>query len=419
MNIEKTIHGLLGLDECWEVRGVDYDSETEKFFMVITETDKLWEKQVCPHPTCKSSGITCYDHTETRSWRHMDVFGKRSEILCNVPRGKCPSCHRTYRVKVPWEGKGKHFTQAFEGFALALMREMPVSKASGLIGECDQRMWRILFAHVDEAYSKLDMSEVVWIGADELSARKGHDYLTVFADLMEKRVIFATEGKDAETFQRFADALYAHNGHPKAITQVAIDMSPAYQKGVRENLGNAEIVFDKYHAVAMVNDAVDKVRKAEANQGDKDSKKELKASRWIFRKNPSNLTKSQTQQLEELDLKNLVTGIAYQMRLNFQQVYRSRNEVTARKNMVKWIGWVKRRAKNSGDLLEPMIKVANSIERHLEGILAHWKKKLTTAFMEGLNSVFSAVKRKARGFRSSVYMITMLYFVAGKLRIPA
>jgi len=263
------------------------------------------------------------------------------------------------------------------------------------------------------------MSDVVWIGADELSARKGHDYLTVFADLMEKRVIFATEGKDAKTFQRFADALYVHNRHPKAITQVAIDMSPAYQKGVRENLGNAEIVFDKYHAVAMVNDAVDKVPKAEANQGDKDFKKELKASRWIFRKNPSYLTKSQTQQLEELDLKNLATGIAYQMRLNFQQVYRSRNEVTARKNMFKWIGWVKRRAKKSGDLLEPMVKVTNSIERHLEGILDHWKKKLTTAFMEGLNNVFSAVKRKARGFRSSIYMTTMLYFVAGKLRIPA
>jgi transposase len=89
------------------------------------------------------------------------------------------------------------------------------------------------------------------------------------------------------------------------------------------------------------------------------------------------------------------------------------------KKMVKWIGWAKRRTKKSGDLLEPMVKVANSIERDLEGILAHWKKKLTTAFMEGLNSVFSAVKRKARGFHSSVYMTTMLYFVAGKLRIPA
>ena len=196
-------------------------------------------------------------------------------------------------------------------------------------------------------------------------------------------------------------------------------MSPAYQKGVRENFGNAEIVFDKYQAVAMVNDTVDKVRKAETNQWHKDSKKELKASRWIFRKNPANLTQSQIQQLEELDLKNLATGIAYQIRLNFQQVYRSRNEVTARKKMLKGIGWVKRKAKKSGDSLNQMVKVANSIERNLEGILAHWQMTLTTGFMEGLNSVFSAVKRKNRGFRSSVYMTTMLYFVAGKHKIPA
>jgi hypothetical protein len=70
----------------------------------------------------------------------MDVYGKRFEILCNVPLGKCASCHRVYRFKEPWEGKGKHFTTAFEGFALGLMREMPVSKASKIIGETDQRM---------------------------------------------------------------------------------------------------------------------------------------------------------------------------------------------------------------------------------------------------------------------------------------
>jgi transposase len=418
MDIEKTLHGLLGLDERWEVRAVEFDQQSDRFYMVVVETPQLWEREICPHDTCKSTDITCHDHTQTRCWRHMDVFGKRSEILCNVPRGKCPSCQRVYRIKVPWEGKGKHFTTAFEGFALALMREMPVSKASKIIGETDQRMWRMLFTHVDAAYSQLDMSDVIWIGADELSARKGHDYLTVFADLQAKRVVFATEGKDATTFQRFADELHAHNGHPKAITQAAIDMSPAYQKGIRDNLGNAKIVFDKFHTVALINDAVDKVRRTEAQQGDKVFKKQLKASRWLFRKNPGNLTKKQAQDLESLDLKNLATGVAYQMRLNFQQVYRSRNEETARKHFLKWTKWVKRKASKMGPLLIPMAKVAKSVEKHLEGILAHWKQGLTTAFMEGLNSVFSAVKRKARGYRSSAYMITMLYFVAGKLRIP-
>jgi transposase len=120
-------------------------------------------------------------------------------------------------------------------------------------------------------------------------------------------------------------------------------------------------------------------------------------------------------------LKNLATGVANQMRLNFQQVYRSSNEETARKHFLKWTKWtkwVKGKALKMGPLLIPMAKVAKSVEKHLEGILARWKQGLPSAFMEGLNSVFSAVKRKARGYRSSVYMITMLYFVAGKLRIP-
>ncbi|MDA7535292.1 transposase [Verrucomicrobia bacterium] len=134
----------------------------------------------------------------------------------------------------------------------------------------------MLFTHDDAAYSQLDMNDVIWIGADELFARKGHDYLTVFADLQAKRVVIAIEGKDATAFQRFADELYAHNVHPKAITQAAIDMSPAYQKEIRDNLGNAKIVFDKFHTVALINDAVDKVRRTEAQQGDKVSKNNSK-----------------------------------------------------------------------------------------------------------------------------------------------
>ena len=72
-NIEKIFHGLLGLDEWWEVRGVDYDSETETFFMAITETDKLWEKKPCQHQSFKSTGTTFYAHSETRSWQHICI----------------------------------------------------------------------------------------------------------------------------------------------------------------------------------------------------------------------------------------------------------------------------------------------------------------------------------------------------------
>lgn len=419
MELEKTFHELLGLNECWEVKAVEYDEEEERFFLVICETPQLWLAERCPHERCGSEGITCHDHTQTRAWRHLDVFGKRADLLCNVPRGRCPQCRKVYRVKVPWEGRGKHFTTGFEGFALALMREMPVSKAAEIIQETDQRMWRMLFAHVDAAYAQLDLSELVWIGADEMSSRKGHNYLTVFADLLKGRVIFATEGKDADTFKAFVKALGEHNGHPKAITQAAIDMSPAYRKGVRENLPNAQLVLDKYHVVALVNAAVDEVRRAEAREADEAGRQELKDSRWIFRKNPENLTDKQRDRLAEMDLQHLVTGVAYQMRLNLQRVYRCRTAETAQRQLEDWIHWVRAKAEKLGPLLDPMVRVAKSIEQHTKGILAHWQQGLTTAYLEGLNSVFSAVKRKARGYRSTVYMITVLYFVAGKLNIPS
>lgn len=209
-----------------------------------------------------------------------------------------------------------------------------------------------------------------------------------------------------------------HNGHPKAITQVAIDMGSAYQKGVRNNLGNARIVFDKYHVVALVNAAVDKVRRIEAREGTPAVKEQLKGNHWIFRKNPEKLSDKEQARLKDLDLKNLATGVACQTRLNLQQAYRCRTAETARKRLSDWSRWVKRKAEKLGAVLEPMVRVAKTVENQIEGILAHWKKGLTTAYLEGLNSVFSAVKRKARGYRSTDNMITMLYFVADNLSIP-
>ena len=78
--------------------------------------------------------------------------------------------------------------------------------------------------------------------------------------------------------------------------------------------------------------------------------------------------------------------------------------------------WVARKVPKN--LLRAMVKVADMVEKHLDGILAHWKWGLTNAFMEGLNSVFSATKRKARGYRSTTHLIAMLYFTSGTLHLP-
>ncbi len=123
--------------------------------------------------------------------------------------------------------------------------------------------------------------------------------------------------------------------------------------------------------------------------------------------------------MEQFDQKNLGTAKAYQMRLGLQDIYRLESVQAARQRFLAWCRWVRWVAKkHMSFILLSMVKVAKMVETNLAGILAHWKWGLTNAFMEGLNSVFSATKRKARGYRSSKYLITMLYFVAGKLRLP-
>lgn len=417
---EKAFERLLGLDECWEVAGAEYEIEpSERFLLVIRETEKLWPRLVCPIEKCKHAHVVCHDHGDPRVWRHLDAFGKPTEILCRPPRARCRACRHVWQVPIPWQGEGKHFTRDFEAFALTLMREMPMSKAGDILREHDTRLWRMLFAHVDKAYAGLDLSEMIHLGVDEMSSRKGHNYLTVFADLMKRRVVFATEGKDHTTFLRFAEEILKHNGHPKAITAVAMDMSKAYQKGARHELGNAQIVFDPFHVAALVSQAVDEVRRMEAQAGDASAKEALKKSIYLFRKNPENLTEAESARMEQLDLKHLATGQAYMMRLELRDIYqRTVDPQRARYRLENWVNWVRCKCERLGHWLKPMIKAAETIAAHIEGILAHWATGLSTAFLEGLNSVFSAVKRKARGYRSTEYMIAMLYFVAGKLTFP-
>ena len=416
MTPERLFQDLLGLGLKWEVIESRFEHESGIVFLEMGETTRLWESVRCP----KDGGlIFCYDHTEEMTWRHLNVFQHRCVITCRLPRGKCRQCGHVFRVRPPWEGLSSHFSKEFEAFALLLMREMPVSKVADIVGETDTRLWRMLFRQVDAAYAEADFSKVCCVGVDEMSVRKGHEYVSVFADLVAKRVLFATEGKDKETWAKFVEALEKHNGHRHAITQASMDMSKAYQAGVAENCHNAQVVFDKFHVMKNAGEAVDKVRRAEIRLGGEGVWEALHKSQWLWRKNPENLTDQEQERLAKIKDKNLCTAKAYQMRLVLQDIYRSPDAATARHRFQVWCRWVRWVARfYKAQLFASMVKLANMVQNHLEGIVAHWKWGVTNAFMEGLNSVFSATKRKARGYRSTIHLITMLYFVAGKLRLP-
>ena len=198
-------------------------------------------------------------------------------------------------------------------------------------------------------------------------------------------------------------------------------MSVPYIAGAKEYIGEqAKVVFDKYHVIAHANAAVDAVRRSEMRLGKAESRDDLKESRWIWLKNPENLTEKQKAKYHRIDRENLATAKAYQMRLTLQDIYEIPYAGIAKRKLMAWCRWVRRVAKKHYSLLFlKMLQCAQMIEGHLSGILAHWENKTTNAFLEGLNSVFSAVKRKARGFRSTENLISMLYFTSANLQIPA
>ena len=416
MTPEKLFHELLGLGLNWEVIESRFERASGTVFLEIRETPKLWDLVRCPE---EGGLVFCCDHTEALTWRHLNIFQHRCQITCRLPRGKCRPCGHVFRVRPPWEGLSTHFTKEFEAFALRLMREMPMSKVAEVVGETDTRLWRMPFRQVAAAWAGADFSNVCCVGVDELGVRKGHEHVSVFADLVRKRVLFATAGKDQATWRKFVEALEKHHGHRHAITQASLDLSPAYQRGGADHCRNAQVVFDQFHGIKNASEAVAQVRRAEVRLGGQGIWDARSQSQWLWRKNPENLTESEQARLATLKNKQLATAKAYPMRLVLQDICRTPEAGAARRRFqvwCRWVRWVARFYKAS--LFGSMVKLAHMIERHLAGILAHWKWGLTNAFLEGLNSVFSATKRKARGYRSTTHLITMLYFTAGKLRLP-
>ena len=180
-------------------------------------------------------------------------------------------------------------------------------------------------------------------------------------------------------------------------------MSPAFIAGTAESLPNAQITFDKFHLVKLINQAVDAVRRAEQK-----SHTELKKSRYLWLKNPRNLSARQRTQLDNLAASNLKTGRAYRIRLAFQELYvQSVNNAEA--FLKKWYWWA------THSRLPPMIEAARMVKRHCNGILRWFHTKIANGLMEAINSLVQAAKAKARGYRSIRNLKAIIYLVAGKL----
>lgn len=387
----------LGLKDPWEVTDVSFKPDESRLDIYISRAKR--SKVTCP--VC---GKECSVHdSKERTWRHLNFFQYKAFIHCKVPRCNCND-HGVKQVEVPWTRQGSGFTLLFEAFVMMLVRNMPVNAVANLIGIYSDRIWRIIDHYVAEAYKSIDFSNVTTIGLDETSSKRGHNYITLFVDLDKSKVLYATEGKDASTIESFKETFENHNGDIPSVENISCDMSPAFIKGVNKHFPDADITFDKFHVIKRINEAVDKVRREELKENEL-----LKRTRYIWLKNPKNLTIKQQEQMQPLSKMKLKTLRAYNIKLNLQEFYEINDEEAALSHLKKWFFWA------THSRLEPMKEAAYFIKRHWDGIIQYTTTKITNGVLEGINSIIQAVKRRARGYGTTKHFISMVYLICSNL----
>lgn len=396
---EKLFETALGIAAPWHVAKVDFDAKAR---MLTIQVDFVRGSRFA---VAGVEGEHPVHDTVPKRYRHLNFFQHECFLEVRVPRVKLPD-GSVRQVEPDWTGKLAGFTLLFEALVLALCREMTFSGVARLVNVSVHRVMAICSAYVDLALAKADFSEVKALAIDETSRARGHNYLTLAADAERRAVIFVTEGRGSETIEALASDLRAHAGDPETIESVSIDMSPAFIKGVTEHLPNARVTFDKFHVVAHASTAVDKTRRIEQR-----TNPNLKGLRWTLLKDPARLDSGAREELDALisRLTTVRTARAWLYREQLREILDRKQINVVRSTLLQWCTNVMR------SKVEPMKEVAKLIRRHLEGIVAWAQTRQTNGFLEALNGLFQAAKRKARGYGKASTIRTVVFLLAGKL----
>jgi len=416
VGVEALFTSALGLQSPWVVEDVKLDTVKRRIDFEVGCQGALL---ACPH--CGVASQPVHDRLR-RSWRHLDFFQFEAWLHADVPRIACASCGKTTQMTVPWARPGSGFTAAFEALALALCRELPVRQAAALLRCSDKQLWRRIEFYVDQARALEDFAGVQIVGIDETSLRRGQNYITVVHDLEAKRLLFATEGRDHQTVLDFVDDLKAHGGDPAEVRHVCMDMSAAYAKGAGLALPNAAISYDRFHVVAMANEAMDEVRRAEmsedasavhaalAGQGGHP----LKSLMWGMRKNPSGWNAKQLDAMYWLQRSMLKSARAWRLKMALREVYalaRGHNDPErASVDLQAWLSWARR------SRLEPFKKLAATIKDRFAAVVRGMTDNRSNAFVEAMNGQLQQAKRAARGYRTSKNFIAIAYLRLSRLK---
>ena len=237
------------------------------------------------------------------------------------------------------------------------------------------------------------------IGIDEIAIRKGHTYRIVVSDLERARPIWfgGTDRSAASMDQFFVELGAKKSGR---IELALMDMWKAFRNSTVRHAPHASILFDKFHVMSHLGEALDTVRKSEYGRLQGKDRTYIKGQKYTLLSRRENLTLEGRRALKKLLAVNQRLNTAYVLKESFGQLWSYRREGWARRFFENW------KAALKWQRLKPYEKFARMIERHWDGIAAycHVENKVALGFVEGFNNKIRVIQRRAYGLRDEEYL---------------
>jgi transposase len=379
---------------------------------LVVDVALLRRRLQCPE--CTFSTAACYDTRPVFStWRHTDMGRWKVLVRAGLRRLECPT-HGVRVEAVPFARHRSGFTRDFEDLIAFLATKTDKTTITRLSRVDWDSVGRICERVVADGLDPARLDGLVNIGVDEVSWRKHHRYLTLVTDHTAGKIVWGAEGKDTATLDAFFNEL--GESRSAALQAVSMDMGAAFNKSVRApgHAPQAVICIDPFHAVKLVGDALDKVRRITWNElrqlPDQAAAKKFKGARWSLLKRPENLTDDQSATLRQLRNRGGDLWRAYRLKESFRAIFAGDLDPDETVELIdRWCSQASR------SRLAPFVKVAKTIRKFRDGILAAIRLKINNARAEGLNNHVRLIIRRAYGFHSPKAALALVMLSCGPI----
>jgi transposase len=376
---------LLCLKKPWKVGRVSLSSKEKEIDIWLEHGNRTdFGCPVCRLP------LPLYDHAPTRRWRHLDHGDRLTWLHARIPRVYCLE-HGIRRVQVPWALPESRFTLPFERHAIDVLLETDVLGGARLLKLSWDEAWRLMERAVERGQQRKKRRVIPYLGVDEKAVARRHQYITLVCDLNRGTVEYLAENREKTSL----DAYYASlsNQQLAGIQGVAMDMWEPYIASTKAHVpdGAKKIVFDRFHIMQHMNEAVDAVRKEENRLLLEDDIDMLKGTKYLWLFAEENTPEKMAERFGWIRESNLKTARAWAIKESLRGLWSYRRKGWAELYWKEWYFWA------THSRLKPVKKVARMIRNHLENVLTYFDHRITNAVSEGLNSKIQTIKKTPTG----------------------